>query len=358
MFIKSAEKSAVLKINEVGLDDYDETRLTLKGYNGTDFKLVQEFEAQGSTRAKAIENAKMVDYNVDVNDSVFVFDSNITFKPEAIFRVQRLQLTLFIPYDFPFMMDEGISRFITQYVDCCGLVGTNNIDRYTWKLTEKDGLVCIDCPVEEYDDDNHSSSLTDFDEIELTGKFDVRIMRGENYNVELIGSDREKEHYNIYRSGETLVIEYESQRRNFKMDVDDFKNLNVDEMRINITMPSLEHLEATGFGSIRFDDFTNDDMDIESRGPITIRGDLNANTLRVNLTGKSEADLSGNVNKLNARIEFASKLRAYNLQATDAFVEVTGASSAKVTVTNNLEIEERLAGQVDYRGNPNVVKRD
>jgi phage shock protein PspC (stress-responsive transcriptional regulator) len=348
-------KAAVLQINEVGMDDYRATRLTLKGYEGKDLKLVQNYKSQGSTRAKAIENAKMVEYNVDFkDDSVLTFDSNVRFKSDAIFRAQRLDMTLFIPYNFPFRMDEGISRFITQYVDCCGMAGTDNIDHFSWKITEDGGLECINCPKseEDNDDERRSSSLTDFNEVEITGKFDVKLTQGNDYAVELLGP--EKENYNLYRSGETLVIEYRGKKK-FNLDV---KDLNIEQMRINITMPNLEKLEATGFGTIRVEDFTTDEIEIESRGPVRIKGKLNAQNLTVTLTGKSEAEFSGNASRLNARLEFASKLRAYNLDVVDATVEVSGASTAKVNVSGNLDIEEGMASSVDYRGNPNVVKRD
>jgi phage shock protein PspC (stress-responsive transcriptional regulator) len=343
-------KKAILKVNEVGMDDYHVTRITLKGYDGKDIKLVQDFEAQGTTRAKAIENAKMVDYNVNVQDSMFTFDSNLRFRPDAIFRAQRLNMTLYIPYNFPFTMDEGISRMITQYVDW------ESRDNETWRITENRSLECITCG-RENSDSGEISELRDFSEVEVTGKFDLKISNGGQYSVELIGPEREKAKYSIYRSGETLVIEYKSPiKKSYRWE--NMKELNGDEMRINITMPSLTKIEATGFGSIRFDEFNSNEMDIESRGPIKIRGEINTENLTLDLTGKSEAELSGRATKLSASLEFASKLRAYNLDVVDGIVEVSGASSAKVNVSGSLEMEEGVASSVDYRGNPHVINRD
>ena len=345
-------KTAVFKIIEVGMDDYDPVSLTLRGYNGTDFKLVQTFKAHGSTRQQAIENARMVNYNVNVSDSVLTFDSNIEFKEDAIFRIQRLDMILYIPYNYPFVLDEASSRFISQYIDYDELEGN------TWIMTEK-GITCQTCPKSVENEDGNQVEdqfgLSNFNELDIRGIFDINIKSGDEYAVELIGSDDEKRKYKIFRSGETLVIEYESGTRKFDWNKD---VVDMDEIRINITMPSLEKIEAEGYGSIRFEEFTMNDMEIDLRGPVNIRGTLNADNLIVNLTGKSEAELSGQVNNLDAELQFASKLRAYNLETKDATVEVNGASSAKVNVSHSLEMDEGLASDIDYRGNPEVINRD
>ena len=129
---KLTGKTAVFNINEVGMDDYPGVTLTLRGYEGNDFKLVQTFKAQGATRQKAIENAHMIEYSVAAQDSTLTFDSNIQFKDDAVFRVQRLDMVLHIPFGHPFIMDEATSRFISQYIE------HENLDGYTWEMTKKD----------------------------------------------------------------------------------------------------------------------------------------------------------------------------------------------------------------------------
>ncbi len=344
-------KNLVFHINEVGMDDYDAASLTLRGYNGTNLKLVQTYEAKGPTRQQAIENAKMVDYNVVAQDSVITFDSNVRFKEDAVFREQRLKMTLYIPYNVPFILDEATSRFITQYIDY------DQLDGNTWIMTE-DGITCQTCPPSEPDSDDDDDvtddfGLRDFDELDLRGLFDIHIMRGDEYAVELIGDGDEKDKYEIYKRGETLVIEYEGRTRQF-----DWEKMRPDmrEIRLNVTMPNLDRIEAEGLGTIRFDEFTCDNLAIDLRGPVKLRGQLNAHNLAVNLTGKAEADLSGEVNNLNADLEFASSLKAYNLEASDAVVEARGASSAKVNVKNTLKMTEKLAGDIDYRGDPQVTR--
>lgn len=336
-------KAAVLTINQAGMDDYDGVNLDLEGYEGNDFKLIQTYEAQGSSRAKAIENAKMVEYNVNVQDSIFRFDSNLKFKDDAIFRAQRLRMKLLIPYDFPFTMDEDMSRFIDQYVDA------RYLDGETWAITRNDGLTCLSCPEEA----NNFTDLRDFDELEIKGKFDVRVVTGHNYNVKLNGSERAKARYNVTREGKTLIVEYNAD--DFKMDL---KNLKVDEVELVITMPTLERVEAVGVGTIKLDEISSNDLEIDLRGPITVRGEVNAHNIDINLSGSAEADLKGSANNMNAQVELASKLRAYNFEVNNAFVETSGASSAKVYVTHQLEMEEGPASKIEYRGDPQIIRRN
>jgi hypothetical protein len=307
------------------------------------------FEGHGSTRQNAIENAQMVDYNVEQQDSIIIFDSNIKFKRDAEFRAQRLKLVLFIPYDHPFIMDETTARFISQYVDW------EYTNGYTWKMTTN-GLACINCPEKEVEEEDPTSDqfinrddLRDFDEIDLSGVFDVTIRSGDTYAIEFVGPQEEKDRYKVYKTGETLVIDFEGKKKfDFKL-----KDVDMEEVRINITMPRLERLEAAGYGSIRFDKLRDtDDMEIDIQGPVKVRGDLTTHNLNINLNGSAEAELSGRANSLNADIKFASSLKAYNLEVTEAIIEVNGASSAKVNVRETLEMEEGIASDIDYRGSP------
>ena len=339
-------KTAVLKLNRGG-SDYEGARLSLRGHVGPDFRLVQTFEAHGSSENQASDNARMIEYNIAFADSVFTFDENIRFKENAVFRDQRLNMILYIPYDFPFMMDHDMRRILSSYVP--GDIAEGNI----WKFTRQ-GMECVNC--DEANEEN-LSELRDFDEVEISGRFDLRIVQGSNYSVELNGPEEARELYTIHRAGETLIIDFE-RNKDEKWENWDSKGLSFDEMEITITLPALERIEAMGLGTVRFQDITGQNLEIDTRGPVKVRGDLNVEELTIRLTGKSEADLRGNAGSMNAHVAFASRLRAYELETRDAFVEVQGASTAKVNVQGKLEMEEGIASDIDYRGNPQVIRLD
>ncbi|MEQ8711687.1 MAG: PspC domain-containing protein, partial [Cyclobacteriaceae bacterium] len=106
----------VLKLTEVGNDDYEGVNLKLRGHNDSVYQLVWRYEARGASRQEAAENAQMVTYNVVQDDSLLYFDSNIAFKEDATFRAQKLDLTLYIPFGAEFEMDESLQHILRNTI--------------------------------------------------------------------------------------------------------------------------------------------------------------------------------------------------------------------------------------------------
>ena len=352
-------KTPFLNINETGLDDYNVTSISLKGYEGKEIKVMQKFGSQGPSRKVAGENAKMIEYHVIQSDSIITFDSNITFKKDAKFRAQRLDIDLYVPYNQPFVVDAKLWRIIDTNV-----IGYRKQKNYhfslneetqTWKITES-GLECVTCPAKTSDatiSANDQFGLTGFNSIDLQGLFDVRIEKGDAYAVEVNGPESERKRYDVYVSGQTLVIDYNDRRKYFWR-----KNLlQQDEIKITITMPELRELDVTGAGKLRFNGFEQDEMDIKLTGAVKADGEVDAKTLNIELTGASFLDISGSGKFMDADIVGASGLRAYGYEVEHCIVEAHGASSAKVNVTDILEINKGIASSVTHKGNPEVIKR-
>jgi len=137
------------------------------------------------------------------------------------------------------------------------------------------------------------------------------------------------------------------------------RNFNNDsKIKLTITMPSLRELEATGAGDVKIYGFNEEDMDIKLMGAVAAEGELNARTLTIEMTGATQLELKGEGNFLEADITGASGLKAYGFETRNAKVEAHGASTAKVFVTETLEISKGIASSVSHRGNPEIVKEN
>lgn len=347
-------KTAVFKINETGLDDYHVTNILIKGYDGKEIKLNEKFIAQGRTRKRAIENAQMVTYNVQQADSVLTFDSNITFNKDATFHAQRLEMELLVPYDQKFVIDGDLWRII----DNAGRWSYSETNKsQTWSITKK-GLECTTCPElpksEQGLGEHDQFGLKDFDELDITGVFNLDIRQGDAYSIEMSGSDSERKRYKVEQAGSTVEIDYNSRNKTFWMNNSD----QDDPFRINITMPSLKKLKIKGAGKIKIEGFREDDVDISLLGAMSCEANLHAQNLQLELSGPMVFELDGNGDFLEAEVNKVAQLKASGYEVRHAIVSARELGRARVNASERLEIETDVTGSVKYNGSPEIVRKD
>jgi phage shock protein PspC (stress-responsive transcriptional regulator) len=357
-----ARGTPVLKMNETGLDDYHFTGLVIRGYEGNDLKLVERFGAQGVSRLQAKENAQHIEYNVQQQDSVITFDSNLSFPKGAAFSFQRLDLELYVPYDKPFVIDEELWRLIEYRwrtnSDAGSYDDSNHRETQTFRITKSGRHECLTCPASQTDRSGISADdqygLKDFSAIRMTGAFNVDIRQGDEYAIRLEGAESQKQLYDFNVSGETLEVDYRTRRKNF------WKNTfhSEDFVKLTIVMPSLHQLHVTGAGKLKISGFHEQEVKITMRGAMAANANVSVNELYVDISGPVVFDLEGEGNSLEATVKKIGQLRAGNYLVDHATVEARELGQARVNVKGTLEIEKDFTSSVRYNGNPEVIKRD
>jgi hypothetical protein len=338
----------VLRLNEVGMNDYRVTDLDLRGYDGNDLKLVMRFEAQGNDIKKAQENARLVDYSVLQQDSVLIFDSNIGFRKDTRFSFQRLDLDLFVPYNRPFAIEPEVWRLIRNYYDVDDMTQTFIIDK-------NGGLQCLTCPNATPDRTNTPQDqfgLRDFNEIRATAYADVNLIRGDEFSISLEGNEREKKRYTFSVVGTTLHIDYTTRKNRFW----EGALLDDNKMKITITLPEIEKIRFTGAGELNLRGFRQDRLELDLLGVLTCDARVDANNLFVTARGPIEVELDGEGDYLEASFEKLGSLKANGYQVNRALVEVKEGANARVNVRQTLEIDKDVMSSVKYSGQPEVVK--
>ena len=353
-------KTAILDINEVGLDDYEGVKLTLRGHSDSTFKLVKTFESQGSTRQEAIQNAKMVSYSIDREDSILRFDSNVQFKEDAKFRGQELRMMLYIPYGQPFLMEDGLSNIIWNTIHMHGY-RVYQMEDNTWMFFEKEGLKCVTCEEDEdhddydYDSDNdihidigdlhihddgngfslninddfefnRGSSYEDFDvgefsEIEIGDSFEVFVSPGNKYSVEVSGREQDVDDVTVENYGETLEVDIDKPLKWF--------NSNKHKIQVRITAPNLEKVNFSGASKSKITGYRTGDLDIYLSGAARSLVDIRADEIEVDLSGASQIELQGSANNLYIDMGGASGLNSLDLRARYIEIETGGCIKSK-----------------------------
>ena len=124
---------------------YQKAVLELKGTEDSVLTLNQEFFARGQSKKQAQENIKKIAYSYAVKDSVITFERGFDMKTLGAFRDQKLNLTLAIPYNKPFTMDDSILDILENTLYKNGYEWEDVRPEAIWVFNEA-GLVCLTCP--------------------------------------------------------------------------------------------------------------------------------------------------------------------------------------------------------------------
>jgi hypothetical protein len=129
-------------------------KIQLKGHENDEMIISQEFSSKGSNKTEAIANASEVSYELQLTDSVLVFDKNLTFSDSSKFRMQHLDQTLFIPYNKAFVIDRKLLPILRNTLGQDGYK-TRDINRRNHWVFNENGLLCLNCV------NDHKQSIAD-----------------------------------------------------------------------------------------------------------------------------------------------------------------------------------------------------
>ncbi len=346
--------TAVLDVNEVGLDDYDGATLRLRGHSDSVYRVVLRYDAQGPTRQRAIENAQMVEYNITRQDSTFTFDSNLQFKENAVFRGQDVHVTLYVPYGSEFIIKRPV-RFILSNNLYSFNYSTSELNETIWTMQEEGGLTCLTCPEEEpqdvsdstfvFDSDDFSSmeSLEAFRELSIAGPIVANIQRGDEFRLL------------VSEAGASMWDAVQMNQDNMSLSLELQESDQEILVPITIIVPDLEQLRLSGSSKVIITDLEQEYFQIKMEDGSDLTADVDIAELEIEMEDNSRAELYGSGRALEAQLQGFANLSAYDYTASVGEIRARGQSRAEVHVNDNLTIDKSITARVDYKGDPNVT---
>ena len=124
---------------------YQQAVLELKGTEDSVLTLNQEYFSRGQSKKQAQENIKKIAYSYAVKDSVITFERGFDMKTLGAFRDQKLNLSLAIPYNKPFIMDDSLLDILENTLYKNGYEREDVRPEAIWVFNEA-GLTCLTCP--------------------------------------------------------------------------------------------------------------------------------------------------------------------------------------------------------------------
>lgn len=173
---------------------------------------------------------------------------------------------------------------------------------------------------------NEKRNVADFDAIEVGGVFDVEVVAQKEFGVEIEADD------NLLQFIRTEV-------KDGTLEISTDKRISPKgAIRVRISAPDIERLQASGASKISLSNLKND-------------------SLKVDVSGASKLNVQGETKNLEIELSGASKIEADGLTAENVDVDGSGASSASVNVSGDLKADLSGASKVTYTGNPRNLEK-
>lgn len=170
-------------------------------------------------------------------------------------------------------------------------------------------------------------NVSGFKSLEAGGVFQVEVSAQKDFSVQVEADD------NLLPLIKTEVI-------NGKLVISNEKHFNSrNKILVRISAPDIEGIEVHGAAKLSLKDVKN-------------------SALKVDTSGASKVSVAGETVNLDIEVSGASKVDAAGLQAENATVDASGASSVLVSVAGDLKADASGASKIKYNGTPrNIEKR-
>lgn len=185
-----------------------------------------------------------------------------------------------------------------------------------------------------------------FENIEASGAFKVYLKQDSAYTVNVEADENLQDHIEVYVNKTTLVIKQE-------------KGYNLRPTRsikIYVSAPLFHHLDVSGASNIYSENRLSSagEMYIDASGASGVEADIKCPKVSVEVTGASNATLTGETRDLVIDGSGASNAKCYGIMTENANVEVSGASNAQVFASVKLDAHASGASDIRYKGNATV----
>lgn len=167
-------------------------------------------------------------------------------------------------------------------------------------------------------------SHNNFENVELQGVYETKIVSGETFKVKIIGTDHVLDNIHTKVSNRTLEV---------TMDDINYGDIQVD---IQITMPTLAEVTKLGVGNTR------------------VEGFYNLKNLELHHDGVASFSMEGSVDNLHLKNSGVGSFEGFDLEVKHCVIEQNGVGNTKLSCSESLMGELNGVGNIFYKGDPTV----
>lgn len=191
--------------------------------------------------------------------------------------------------------------------------------------------------------------VPNFTKLEVEGAYHVELTQGSNIALQVVGEQEGHDDLITEVVGGTLKI-HRRENKGWSWGKNESKSV-----KIYLTVTTLSNIEVSGASKVvGKNTFKASTLHLDMSGASNVEMALDVNKLEVDESGASSATLMGSVSHQDVDLSGASSYKCFDLASQHADIEASGASSARLSVKQELVAEASGASSIKYKGSPNV----
>ncbi|MEN7546618.1 PspC domain-containing protein [Rapidithrix thailandica] len=335
-----------IALNDIGTSEVREVNLTIRGHDKETIEMIQRTSAKGKSRQEALDNARAVRYQTKQEGNLLSFDSKFTLPENQPFRVQSLDINLYLPYHMDFEMDPALGNILNATLYPNGY-RVGQLEGNFWTFNQE-GLRCLSCPDQhgiaaEAKEGERVFSPEEFSFVTISGMYDVTFREGPA-KIQVKGREEDLQHFELKIENKRLLIENQSSGSN-------------DKIELLIQSPEIVAIDLSGRMYVKFHEFHPEVLHMNMEGAINCEAEMFNELLNLKLSGASEMKLKGRGEVFNLEVDGASQVDAFDYPAEVVNVQNMGMGKSKVYAQEVLNISSSYADNVSYKGSPEFVQQ-
>ncbi len=190
--------------------------------------------------------------------------------------------------------------------------------------------------------------VTPFSALEVSSTFQVRVSVGSAEAVTVRVDDNIVDLLDVGVEGDTLHVGLKPSTGTMSA-----------TLEADVTVRTLDSLGVSGASTVTVSDsLAAHDLAVTISGASRLIAPLGIESGRLELSGASNAHLSGSAAALDVTVGGASDLEAADLSIGELTIDLSGASHAAVTVTTSLSAGASGASNLQYAGSPEIQRAE
>ncbi|TAI48749.1 GIN domain-containing protein [Flagellimonas allohymeniacidonis] len=215
------------------------------------------------------------------------------------------------------------------------------------------GFLLASCDTESIKVSNEVStreySFTDFDELEVSGDFDVFVRFSDTEESITVEANTNVQDRIIVSKGENRLRVQLENRVSIRGNA---------TLKVYITTQNISSYRISGDSFVELENvLLSTNVSINVLGDSRFLGEVDTNNLLIDINGDSEVDVFGEASRLNADLSGDSELRDYDLSIEDLILTLSGDSIAFLSVANTIDVNATGDSELNYRGEAEIVRQ-